>query len=110
MFIGSFAGKDRLATIDATGDSGSIHILYTNDDPNHSLGGPPAWSADGNQIVFCEQESAAGPRQWWKSYLYSLALDSRNPPVLLEKKKVGNINRNMAFSPDGLKLLFSSER
>jgi Tol biopolymer transport system component len=106
VFIGSFGGKDRLATIDASGDDKSIRILYTNDEASHSLGGPP----DGKQIVFCIQESPSGPRRWWKTYLYSLALDSVDPPALVEKKRVGSINRNMAFSPDGSKLLFSSER
>jgi len=31
-------------------------------------------------------------------------------PTLLEEKKVGNINRGMEFTPDGKRIVFSSER
>jgi Tol biopolymer transport system component len=110
-FVGTFQDKDRLALIDADGNS--IRNLYVNDDPGKTLCGPPAWSPDGKQIVFSIQDNVAGsPRDWWHSYLYSIAADAGEgvKPALLEGKKVGNINRGMAFSPDGKKIIFSSER
>jgi Tol biopolymer transport system component len=108
VFVGTFQGKDRLATIDVKDES--IQILYTNDDPSVELYGPPVWSPDGHQIVFVKQEKTTGPRMWWKSYLYTISADSPAEPTLLEGKKVGNINRGATFSPDGSKILFSSER
>ena len=111
VFAGPFENKDRIATIDLANDT--IRTLYTNDDPSVELLGPPAWSPDSKEIVFIIQDNAAnGPRQWWHSYLYSIAADGdeHQTPKLMEGKRVGNVNRGMDFSPDGKKLMFSSER
>jgi len=112
VFVATFQGKDRVATIGSGGDDDSIRILHTNDDPNLTVWGPPAWSPDGKQIVWNAGGNESGPRQWWHTYLYSLATDAQpgTKPALLEGKKVGNINRGPAFSPDGSKIIFSSER
>jgi Tol biopolymer transport system component len=111
VFVGSYQGNDCLATIGLNGPNDAIRILYTNDDSSQRLVGPPAWSPDGRQIVFAMQPaSVEGPRQWWKSYLYSMAADVPCAPVLLEGTKVGNINRGMNWSRDSKKVIFSSER
>jgi Tol biopolymer transport system component len=107
-FCGTLEGKDRLATVDVADDK--VHILYTNDDDKLQFQGPPTWSRDGKEIVFVREDKEQGPRQWWKSYLYSISTAGGAEPKLVEGKKVGNINRGMAFSPDGSKLMFSSER
>jgi Tol biopolymer transport system component len=110
VFCGNFEGKDRLATIAEGGANDSIEILYTNEENNKQLLGPPAWSADGKQILFSKQTTDNAPRRWFGSYLYSLAVEPKAKPVLLEGKQIGNINRAMSFSPDGKRILFSSER
>jgi Tol biopolymer transport system component len=110
VFVGSQGGKDHLATVNASGADDSIRILYTDEESGRELFGPPAWSPDGRQIIFGIQQTTSGPRQWWKSYLYSIAADVRSGPVLLEGRQVGSINRGMNWSPDSKRVIFSSER
>ena len=88
-----------------------IRILYTNPDPTLGADWPAGGFAHGKQIVFAQQpKEQQGPRQWWKSYLYSIPADASSEPKLLEGKEVGNINRGMSFSPDHSTVIFSSER
>jgi hypothetical protein len=110
VFVGSHDGHDQLATIDPNGGEDTIRVLYRNEEAGRELFGPPVWSPDGRQIIFGMQQTAPGPRQWWDSYLYSIAADVRSGPVLLEGRKVGHINRGMAWSPDSKQVIFSSER
>ncbi len=108
VFVGAWRGKDHLAIINVA--DRQIRTLYTNEDASRVLFGPPAWSPDGRQVIFGMQQKGEGPRQWWKSYLYSIAVEVRSAPVLLERQQIGNINRGMSWSPDSKKIVFSSER
>ncbi len=110
VFVGTHDGHNQLATIDPNRGEDSIRILYRNEEDGRELFGPPVWSPDGKQVIFGIQQTAAGPRQFWDSYLYSIAADVRSGPVLLEGRKVGHINRGMAWSPDSKQVIFSSER
>jgi Tol biopolymer transport system component len=110
-FVGTFDGKDRVATIDANGDASTIKIIATNEDPAAAFWGPPVFSPDGKQLVFpIGVPNRGGNRSFWHTYLYTVNADGTGEPKLLEGKKVGNINRSAAFSPDGETILFSSER
>ncbi len=110
VFVGTHDGHSQLATVDPNRGEDSIRVLYRNDEAGRELFGPPVWSPDGKQIIFGMQQTAAGPRQWWDSYLYSIAADVRSGPVLLEGRKVGHVNKGMAWSPDSKQVIFSSER
>jgi Tol biopolymer transport system component len=113
-FIGRFKGKEHLAIIDVDEGEESIKILYTSESSHDQLLGPPAWSPDGDQILFIiqneDQSRVSHSRQWTNSYLYSIAAKVPSGPRLLESKKVGLINRFATWHPDGTKVYFSSER
>ncbi|MFO1092305.1 MAG: hypothetical protein U0992_03195 [Planctomycetaceae bacterium] len=109
-FVGERNGAKHLATIAADGATDSIRILYTNEDPQLDMFGPPSWSRDGRQLIFSMQSSGPAPRRWWKSNLYSMAPDVPCAPVLLEGRRVGNINRMPTWTPDSAQIIFSSER
>lgn len=78
------------------------------DQPGISFRGPPAWSPDGKQFVFEREET--DDRRSVKSYLCSMSAEVPSAPVMLEGKKIGNINRAVAFSANSKWLVFSSER
>jgi Tol biopolymer transport system component len=109
--VGLFEGKHRVATVSLSGSERSIRVLHTNADPEVALFGPPAWSPDGKQLLF-GASSPAGDAEvlWWNSYVYSMPADGSEPPVLLEGKKIGRMNRGMNWSRDGTKIIFSSDR
>lgn len=109
-FVGERDGVKHLATINVDGSLDSIRIMFTNEDPQLDLFGPPSWSRDGRQILFCMQDAAGGERRWWNSQLYSMAPDIPSAPVLLEGRPMGRINRGVSWSPDSSKIIFSSER
>ena len=113
LFIGRGRdGKQRLATVDLTGDLEEAEILYTEQRADHRLFGPAAWSPDGQQIVLSRQTpgNRPVPSSWSNTHLVSLAWPRSGPPRLLEPTKVGLINRGMWFSPDGSTIVFSSQR
>jgi Tol biopolymer transport system component len=113
VFIGRRDREQHLAVVNADGDPESIRILYTEKSEGRELIGPPAWSPDGEQIVFAVQENDAegsGNRRWAHSYLYSISAKVPSAPVLLEPGKKGLVNRSPMWSPDSSTIVFSSER
>ncbi len=112
-FIGNMDDRQHIAVVDVDGDLDSLALLYSESDRSRVLVGPPSWSPDGKEIVFAIQdlEQAKGQaRRWLHTYLYKISAETPSTAQLLEPKKVGLINRGMSWSPDGRKIIFSSER
>jgi len=113
VFIGLRDGHEHLAVIDSGGDVGTLRVLYREEDRNQKLIGPPSWSPDGKQIVFAMQYNQGRDRTqriWQHTFLVSLSAEVPSRPVLLEGKKIGQINRGMMWSPDSRRIVYSSQR
>jgi len=104
-------GQQHIATIRADGSRDSLAILYTHKEQGSLLVGPPALSPDGKQIIVAVQGANNGEsRLWMGTHLYSLTVGQPGSFKLLEGSKIGSINRGMMWSPDGSRIVFSSER
>ena len=114
VFVGTRDGKEHLATVAVDDeDERSVRILYTEEDEDRELVGPPAWSPDGKQIVLtiCDKaDSSRSSRRWHDTYLYMISAEVPDEPVLLQPARNGLVNRSPIWSPDGKTIVFSSER
>lgn len=106
-------GEQQLVTIAASGNLDTLQVIYREKDANRSLVGPPTMSPDGKQILFGIQEMEhedSRSRLWMNTYLHVVPTDGKSEPTLLEGDRLGKINRSMDWSPDGKRIIFSSER
>lgn len=112
IFVGRYQGKQHLATVDVSGEEETVEILYTEEDGERELHGPPAWSPDGTEVVISVQNPGPAARggAWQNTLLYRVNVERPHELSLFEQSEVGVINRGMAWSPDGTRLVFSSER
>ena len=106
-------GEQQLITINKAGDRDSIRVICRESMKDRMLVGPPVLAPDGSEIVFAIQDEVNGDfgrRDWKKTYLHLVSNEVDSEPRLLEKNKIGLINRSMEWSRDSQKIIFSSER
>lgn len=99
-FVDERKGKVELIVIDAAGSEKSQVVRYRG-----PVAGPVAWGP-GDKLLFSQKEAAAGDRQ----RLYALNPDGEDDPELLPQQDAGTWNFDAAWSPDGRRIVFISDR
>jgi Tol biopolymer transport system component len=99
-FVDVRKGKTELILIDAAGSEKSQVVRYRG-----PIGGPVAWGPNGNLLI-SQKDSSANDRQ----RLYLLNPDNDNDPELLPQQDAGTLNFDPAWSLDGQRIVFISDR
>ena len=99
-FVDERTGKFELILIDATGSEKKQVVRFRG-----MIGGPVAWAPYQKIAVWVKAKEAGDPQR-----LHLLDPDTEDSPVVLSQQDTGKFNFDPAWSPDGQRLLFVSDR
>jgi Tol biopolymer transport system component len=99
-FVDDRTGKSELILIDATGSEKKQVVRFRG-----LIGGPAAWAPYGRIALWVKAKELTDPQR-----LHMLDPDSEDSPVLLSQQGEGTLNFDPAWSSDGQRILFVSDR
>jgi TolB protein len=99
-FIDERAGKVELYVIDAAGSDKGQTMRHRG-----LIGGPVAWAPSGKLLLWAREKNVNDPQK-----LHVVTPDGDDAPVLLPNQDAGTLNFDPAWSPDGKRIVFISDR
>jgi Tol biopolymer transport system component len=99
-FVDERAGKIELYLIDAAGSEKGQTMRHRG-----LLGGLVAWAPNAKLLVSSKEKDMNDPQR-----LCTLAPDGDDSPVLVPNQDAGKLNFDPAWSPDGKRIVFISDR
>jgi Tol biopolymer transport system component len=99
-FVDERTGKFELLMIDSTGAEKKQTSRFRG-----VIGGPIAWAPSPKMALWIKSKEPSDPQK-----LHILDPDTEDSPVVLSQQDAGKFNFDPAWSPDGQRLLFVSDR
>ncbi len=99
-FVDERSGKVELILIDAAGSEKGQTMRHRG-----LIGGPVAWGPNAKLLLWSKEKDPSEPQR-----LHVIAPDGEDSPVLLPNQDAGTLNFDPAWSPDGKRIVFVSDR